>query len=136
MRLPPKIKPAVKLRALFAVHEMPAPVLLPTGFVGLGAEWLFLAVADGLDAIGPDPSRDERILDGAGTAIPQSQIVFRRPAFVAVSFDGEAKVGMLLQESDVALHGGLLIEPDIGLVVIKVDIFDVLSEQLFVGKRS
>src|SRR5512132_4224881 len=31
------------------IREVPAAVLLPAGFVGLGAERLLLAVADGLD---------------------------------------------------------------------------------------
>src|ERR1035441_2288446 len=51
---------------LFFVHEVAAAVLLPAAFVRLGAERLFLAVADGFDAIAGDSSLDERILHRIG----------------------------------------------------------------------
>ena len=44
--------PVVDQPRLLLVHEVAATVLLPTLLVGLGAERLLFAVADGLDAVG------------------------------------------------------------------------------------
>jgi hypothetical protein len=48
--------------ALFRIHHMTATVLLPTLFVVFGAERLFFAVADRLNAVGRDSGRDQCIL--------------------------------------------------------------------------
>src|SRR5437016_937438 len=60
---------------LFLVNEVTPPVLLPARLVGLGAERLFFAVADGLDAGSIDAALRQGILHGAGAAVAQSQVV-------------------------------------------------------------
>ena len=54
---------------LLGADEVASAVLLPAGFVALGAEGLFFAEADGADAVGGDAQGDEILLDGAGAAI-------------------------------------------------------------------
>src|SRR5438477_8959000 len=50
---------------LLGADEVAAAVLLPAGFVGLCAERLFFAEADGADAIGGDAQGDEILFNGA-----------------------------------------------------------------------
>src|ERR1700731_4397064 len=78
--------------------EVATAVLLPAGFVGFHAEGLFLAVADGVEIGGRDAEVDEVLLDGVGTAIAQSEVVFGGAAFVAVAFDGDVGLGIALAE--------------------------------------
>ena len=98
---------------LFLIHEMATAVLLPTSFVGFRAERLFLAVADRFDVAGADPTLYQRTLDGARSAVAQSQVVLGRSAFVAVSLNDEMDIGMLLQKSDIRLDRTLLISTNI-----------------------
>src|SRR6266851_2160637 len=70
---------------LLPVDEVTTPVLLPALLVRLGAERLFLAVADGLDVISSNAALYQSVTDGIRTAIAQGQIVFRRSPFVAVT---------------------------------------------------
>src|ERR1700736_2093965 len=101
---------------------MAAAILLPAGFVALRAEGLFLAEADGADAVGGDAQRDEILLDGAGAAIAQRKVVFGGAALVAVAFDGNANAWIIAQ-----VFGGLgqpfaSISADVCLVEIKVGV--------------
>src|SRR5690349_10099585 len=107
---------------------MATAVLLPASFIALCAEGLLFAVADGLDAAGIDAGGSQRILDCAGALVTQSQVVVRRSAFVAVSFNREVHIGMLIEELSIGLNRGLLIGANIGLVVIEVDVLDILRE--------
>src|SRR3981189_2597736 len=112
---------------------MSAAVLLPTGFVGFGAERLFLAVADGLDAIAANSALNERVLDCIRTVGSQCQVVFGGTTLVTVPFDHDVNVRMLLQELCVGLQWRLLIGADVRLVVFEVNIFHALSEELLPG---
>src|SRR5581483_331666 len=123
-------------RLSLLVDEVPAPVLLPTLFVGLGAERLLFAVADGLDAVGADAGLHQGLLDGVGAVIAQCQVVLGRAAFVAVPLDGELDVGVLREELSVPLQRGLLVGTNVVLVIVKENVFDVLSKELlFRGRR-
>ena len=77
-------------KLLLGADEVAAAILLIAVFGGLHAEGLFLAEADGVDAIGGDAQRDEILLGGAGAAIAQSEVVFGRTALVAMAFNGDA----------------------------------------------
>src|SRR5712671_7868529 len=85
-------------RALLFIYEVAAAILLPTGFVGFGAERFLLAVADGLDAIATNSGLHEGILDCVRTVGAESEVVLGGAALVAVSFDRDADIRMLLQE--------------------------------------
>src|SRR5208337_271838 len=99
-------------------------------FVGLGAERLFLAIADGLDPTASNSSLDERVLNCVRTIGAQGQVIFGRAALVAVSFDRDVDVGMLLQELCIALQRALLVRAHIVLVVIEVNVLHILREEL------
>src|SRR5438477_10753805 len=83
---------------LFLQHEMTAPVLLPALLVGFGAEWLLLAITDGIDAAVVDAALSQSLFDSGRAFIAERQIVFRGAALVAVAFDRKSQVGMLLQK--------------------------------------
>src|SRR5260370_42600435 len=65
--------PPSTLFCLLLIHEVAAAVLLPAAFVRLRAERLFLAVADGFDAIAGYSSLHERILHRIGALGAQGQ---------------------------------------------------------------
>ena len=84
-------------RLLRGDHEVAAAVLLPAGFVRLGAERRFLALADDRDAIGGDAKAHQVVLDGVGAALAKAEVVFGGAALVAVAFDADARAGPALQ---------------------------------------
>jgi len=64
-----------------------AAVLLPARLLALHAEGLFLAVADGTQPVGRNAERYKELLYGAGSAVAEAEVVFRRTTLVAVAFD-------------------------------------------------
>src|SRR6266851_2560547 len=114
---------------------MTTPVLLPARFIRLGAERLLFPEADSLDAVGGDSRSYQRVLHCTGAVVAEGQVVFRRAALVAVSLNREVDAGMLLQERDIGLNGGLIGGANVGLVVIEVNVLHILREQLLLGER-
>src|ERR1041384_2370330 len=115
---------------------MIAAVLLPAILVGLRALRLLLAVADGLQGVCAHPSLEEGLLGGVGAALAQSQVVFGGTAFVAVAFN--LHLPPLLLDELCSLSKLLLrIGPQIGLVIVEVNVSDHLSKELLVrnGRR-
>src|SRR5579872_512024 len=111
---------------LLARREMHAPVLLPAGFVRFRTLRPFLAVADRLDAIPRHAEADEEFLGRGGAAVAQAEVVFRRSALVAMTFDHDRRVREIAQDG---LDGGgilrqhaLRVAADVTLVVIEVSI--------------
>src|SRR5438094_3911079 len=98
---------------------MTAPVLLPACLVRLGAERLLFPVTNGLDSVRGDPSRNQRVLHRAGAIVAECEVVLGRSAFVAVALNGEADIGMLLQERDICLNRRLFGRANVGLVVVE-----------------
>src|SRR5437660_5507470 len=84
--------------------EMAAAILLPASFVAFCAEGFFLAVADGLDPAGADAGSGERSFYRACTLVPERQIVVGGSTFVAVSFNGEVEVGVLVEKLHIRLQ--------------------------------
>src|SRR5271165_3401747 len=128
-------RPPSQTLFLLLIDEMATAVLLPASFVALCAERFFLTVADGFNPAGADATRGQRVSDRIGPLVAQSQVVVSRAAFVAVSFNREVDVGMLIEERYVGLQRTLLVSAKVGLVVIKVHILDVLAEQVLVRHR-
>ena len=98
---------------LFRVHQVPAPVLLPTLFIVFGAERFLFPVAHRFHSICRNSRRDQSVFHRTGTIITKCKVVFSRPTLVAVSFNREADIGMLLQEARVSLDRGLIAGADI-----------------------
>src|SRR5258706_3226324 len=113
---------------LLGADEVAAAILLPARFVVLVAEGLFLAEADGADAIGGDAQGNEILLDGAGAAIAEREVVFGGPALVAMAFNGDANLRGVAQE--VGGFGERLagIRTDCSPVEIETGLLDILSE--------
>src|SRR5258708_17659551 len=107
---------------LLGADEVAAAILLPARFVVLVAEGLFLAEADGADAIGGDAQGNEILLDGAGAAIAEREVVFGGPALVAMAFNGHANLRVVAQA--VGGFGELLagIRANVSLVGIDISI--------------
>src|ERR1700722_4854957 len=121
--------------SLLLVNEMPPAILLPAAFVGFHAERLFLAITDGLDAIGAHTGCDQCVLHRRSPLIPQSQIEFRGPPLVAVPLNREGYARVLIEELRIGLDRTLLRAADIGLVVIEVDILYRLPEKILFCSR-
>src|SRR5512146_2664288 len=62
-------RPSILLSSLLAEHEVRAAILLPALLVRLVAERLFLAIADGLDAVGADAGLHQRVLHRVGAVV-------------------------------------------------------------------
>src|SRR5258708_12852167 len=80
---------------LLLIYKMTATILLPASFVALGAERLLFSVADRLDAAGIDSGRSQRVLDGGGALLSQSEVIFVVAPFVPSSLHGEVDFAML-----------------------------------------
>src|SRR6266849_9346391 len=115
---------------LLGADEVAAAILLPAGFVALGAEGLFFAEADGAEAIGGDAQRDEILLDGAGAAIAEREVVFGGAALVAVAFDGHAKLRIVAQELGGRGERLASVLANVGFVEIEVSVADCIIEDL------
>ncbi len=109
---------------------MAATVFGVAGFVGFHAERLFFAVADGVEAVRGNAEADKILLDGIGTAIAEGEVVFGGAALVAMTLDGDAHGGILLEEGSVFLESRFGIATDFGAVVIEVGIANFLEEEL------
>jgi len=102
---------------------------LPAGFVGFGAEGLFLTPTGGEDAVGGKAKADEIFLDGVGAALAESEIVLGGAALVAVALDGDAGRGIIFQEVGGLLKSGAGVGANFGGVVIEVGVTDFLEEE-------
>ena len=78
------------------------------------------------------PAAVKALLTALARWSPKCQVVVGGPAFVAVSFDRETHIGMLAEELRVGLHRRLLVAPEVGLVIVEINILDALAEQVFV----
>src|SRR6266404_2363626 len=112
-------------------NEMAAAVLLPAGFVGLHAEGLFLAEADGIEISGRNAEVDKVLLDGVGAAIAKGEIVFSGAAFVAVAFDGDVGEWVALEECSGLFERYAGVRTNIGLVEIEVSVAHFPGEEFF-----
>ena len=114
---------------LLAVNEVIAAILLPAGLVALGAERLFLAIADDLDLAGCNAGFDQSVAGGVGTIIAKRKVVVGGTAFVAVSLDGEADRRMRLEECSISVDNGLIIRAQVVAIVVEVDVLYGLRKQ-------
>lgn len=122
---------------LLVEGEVAATILLPAGFVGFGAEGFFLAPTGGGDVVAGNTEAGEVILDSIGAALAESEIVFGGTAFVAMTFDGEARVWITFQKVRVALKNFPRIGANGGGVIVEEGITHFLEEEFIeAGFRS
>src|SRR5579883_671508 len=74
-----------------------ATVLRPGRLVRADHRRTLLAVADRRHAIRRDAERDEHVLHRGGATLAESQVVLARAALVAMAFDRDCHVGVLLK---------------------------------------
>jgi hypothetical protein len=110
-------------------------ILLPTSLVVFSAEWPLFAVTNRVNSVRRDASSGQRVSYCIRTAVTECDVVLYGTPLVTVAFDCELEIRMLREECRVRLHGCLLVCADVGFVKIKVDIFDVLVEQILIGNR-
>src|SRR5208282_4969784 len=113
-------------------YEVVNPVLLPALFVILGAERLFFAETDGLDALCGDPALHERLPHRFRAAGAEGDVVFLRSAVVTMALDENLDTRMLREEGAIILDSWRLAGADSGFVVVEEHIFDVLAEQVLI----
>ena len=108
---------------------MPAAILLPAGLVVIAAKLLLLTEADRVQPIGGDPQRHEILLDGAGAAVAEREVVLRRTALIAVTFNGDAHLRVIAQELSGLREGFASIAANVGFVKVKVSVAHFLQEE-------
>src|SRR6266850_2034298 len=117
---------------LVRLHEVTATVLLPASLGVLQAERLFLAVADGAQPVRGDAERYEELLHGAGAAVAEAEVVFRRTTLIAVAFDGYLEPRILFQEIRGCRERGAGVWTNISLVEVEIGIAHFSQEEFVV----
>src|SRR5579884_4459606 len=92
------VKRPMSENRLLRHHEVAAAVRLPALLVVLGAEGLFLAIADGVQAVGGNPQRNEVLLYRIRAAVAKREVVLGRAALVAVAFNRHLHLRIVAQE--------------------------------------
>jgi hypothetical protein len=101
-----------------------AAILLVALFRGLHAKGFFLAEADRVYALGGDSKGDQVLLDGAGAAIAQSEVVFGRTALVAMTLDRHPLCWIAAQVAGSLGQSSACVGPDIRLVKVEKSVAD------------
>src|SRR5262249_4872907 len=120
---------------LMLQHEVIMPVSLPAIFGGFTADRLLLAVADGLELGCGDAARGQGLQRGRGATFSQGQVVHGRPTLVAVALDLDLPAGVLADKLGGLSQSLLRFGAQVGLVVVEVNVFHRLVEELVVGWR-
>src|SRR6516162_7052979 len=99
---------------------MRSTVSLVAFLVRIRADRPFLTITDGLKPVGGYAELDQEVLRRRAAAVAETQVVFRRPALVAVSFDQHIKAWVVVQQlfEHVGISASciLLVRPDVTLV--------------------
>src|SRR5256714_7791710 len=101
--------------------EVIATVLLPAGFVVLGANRALLAVRDEVQAFCRNAVVNEVPLGACRTALAEGQVVLVRPTLVSVTLDTDPHTRVRLQPRDLAIECSSRIRSDRRLVEVEVD---------------
>src|SRR5258706_139620 len=81
-------------------------------------------------AVRRSAERNEVLLDGAGAAIAQDQVVFREAPLVAVAFDGCSYRWVPLQEVRSRGECHASVGTNVGFVIVKIGVAHFLPEEL------
>src|SRR5262245_19500690 len=101
--------------------ELGAAVLRPRRFGLRAIDRALFAVGDGLDPLLADTERHQIAPRGTSAALAERDVVLARPAVVAVSFEDEIPVRMLLHDHGHVLQRDPGVRSDPMLVVREVD---------------
>jgi len=95
----------------------------------LHAEGLFLAPTGGSKAVGRNAEADEILLNGVGATVAEGEIVFGGAAFVAMAFDGDAGLGIVLEEVGGLLKSLTSVRTNFSGIVIEEGVADFLGPE-------
>src|SRR5438876_512296 len=101
--------------------ELVAAVLRPRRLVVPRRERPLLTVGHGLDATPVDAVTHEILLRGRGASVAEGQVVFVRPALVAVARDANPQIGVRLQDRDLLVEDGGVLGAEVCLVEVEMD---------------
>src|SRR5438552_18977195 len=101
--------------------EVIATVLLPAGFVVLGANRALLAIAHEVEAICRNAVVNEVPLGACRTALAEGQVVLVGATLVSVTLDTNSHSGVSLQERNLLIECRSRIRSDRRLVEVEVD---------------
>src|SRR6476646_1031639 len=101
--------------------EVVATVLLPAGFVVLGANRALLAVRHEVEAICCNSVVNEVPLGGSRTALAEGQVVLVGATLVSVTLDTDSHTRVSLQPRDLLIECCSRIRSDRRLVEVEVD---------------
>src|SRR3954462_4280627 len=114
---------------------MPTTILLPALVIRLNAKRFLFAEARGCNAIRRYSRRNQRLLRGLRTAVPERHVVFRGPALVTVSLNQNFPSRMLGDELRIGLQRRAVLWTNFIAVVIEVCVLYVLLKQLLIAQR-
>src|SRR5579884_191273 len=118
-------------------HEMCTAVLLPARLVMIGTKGVLLAPAHRTQPILGHAERNQKLARRVRSPLAQSQVVFERTSFVAVTFDRHPDLGVRAEKLSIARQRLPGVRAQIGTIEIEKGIADVLREQLLErGARS
>src|SRR3954471_19028811 len=101
--------------------EVIATVLLPAGFVVLGANRALLAARHEVEGICLNDVANEVPLGGSRTALAEGQVVLVGATLVSVTLDTDSHTRVSLQPRDLAIECSSRIRSDRRLVEVEVD---------------
>ena len=112
--------------------EVCTAILLPALLAWFVAEGLFLAVADGLDAVAGDPELYKLVANPVSTVRSESHVVILRTALITMTgdYDFVARVGG--QEVRIRFKSCGVLRPDIISVIVEKNVLDVMPEKFLV----
>src|SRR5687768_10289430 len=101
--------------------EVIATVLLPAGFVVLGANRALLAIAHEVEAICRNSTLDQVPLGRRCTALAKGQVVLVRSTLVSIAFDANPHTRVGLEPWNLTIECSCCIRSDRRLVEVEVD---------------
>src|SRR5262249_22800048 len=110
--------------------KMIAAVFLPAIFIGLSTDPLLFALTDFAKRIRANSVLDERLTGGFGTVLAEREVVLGGAALVATAFNPHLPVVLLDQLRGLGQRL-LRVRTEVGFVIVKINVFDGLLEELF-----
>src|ERR1035437_5086699 len=106
---------------LALVQNVAATVFSPSGFILTFVLRLFFTQTNRLDLVFASAKQGHHLLDGIGTLLTKSQIVFRTAAIIGITLDQDLVLAIIGQEFGVSGDQILILGTDVILVVVEID---------------
>src|SRR5579863_4322516 len=109
-------------------------VLLVALLVLIRADRLQLTIRDGRDVVARNARISEELLGRVGALLTQTQVVLFTATLVAVAFERELDVRVLLEEVRISLQRLLRVRTDVRLIEVEVRRLHGLAEQILLAR--